>query len=47
MPEQTLTEGQAAPTFELPDHTGKLFRLQDQRGSWVVLWWYPKALTGG
>ena len=39
--------GSAAPDFTLPDQHGNSVRLADQRGSWVVLWWYPKAATPG
>ena len=36
-----------APEFELPDQHGDIVRLADLRGSWVLLWWYPKAATPG
>ena len=36
-----------APDFEAPDQQGDNVRLSDHRGSWVVLWWYPKASTAG
>ena len=36
-----------APDFEAPDQHGNAVRLADLRGSWVVLWWYPKASTAG
>lgn len=36
-----------APRFALPDHTGVTVALEDLRGSWVVLWWFPKAATAG
>jgi len=40
--------GAEAPDFRLNDHEGKAVRLSDFRGkSWVVLAFYPKALTGG
>ena len=42
-----LLPGDSAPNFALPDHDGNVVRLDDLRGSWVVLWWYPKASTGG
>jgi peroxiredoxin Q/BCP len=42
-----ITPGSAAPDFALPDENGNVVRLQDLRGSWIVLWWFPKASTGG
>lgn len=43
----SLEAGDAAPLFELPDSRGGRFRLEDERGHWVVLWWFPKAATRG
>lgn len=40
-----LTEGTPAPTFTLPDHTGVTRTLDDYRGRWLVLWWYPRACS--
>lgn len=42
-----LPEGSVAPDFELPDHTGKKWRLSDFRGKKVVLYFYPKDSTPG
>jgi thioredoxin-dependent peroxiredoxin len=42
-----LAPGTRAPLFELPDQRGAVVRLADLRGSWVLLWWYPKAATPG
>ena len=40
--------GAEVPDFRLNDHEGKAARLADLRGkAWVVLAFYPKALTGG
>jgi len=39
--------GQKAPTFELKDQSGKTHRLQDYKGTWVVLYFYPKDDTPG
>jgi peroxiredoxin Q/BCP len=37
--------GQEAPDFALPDQAGKLQKLSDYRGQWVVLYFYPKDDT--
>ena len=42
-----IETGAAAPDFTLPDQDGRAVQLSDLRGSWVVLWWFPKASTGG
>lgn len=39
--------GNLAPEFELPDQTGQLHSLEDYRGQWVVLYFYPKDETPG
>jgi len=39
--------GSPAPPFRLPDQSGKLVSLADQRGKWVVLYFYPKDNTPG
>ena len=39
--------GEKAPGFSLPDQDGNTVNLDDQRGKWTVLWWYPKASTRG
>lgn len=36
-----------APDFSLPDQTGTTRSLQDYRGQWVVLYFYPKDDTPG
>ncbi len=40
-------EGSAAPDFELPSDDGQQIRLSSLKGKWVVLFFYPKALTPG
>jgi thioredoxin-dependent peroxiredoxin len=40
-------EGSSAPDFTLPSHEGSLVSLQDYRGKWVVLYFYPKDQTPG
>ena len=42
-----LETGIEAPAFALNDHHGDVVRSSDLRGSWVVMWWYPKASTPG
>jgi len=36
-----------APDFCLPDENGKIICLDDYRGKWVVLYFYPKDNTSG
>jgi peroxiredoxin Q/BCP len=43
----SLTEGTAAPAFELEDDHNRRVKLDDLRGQWVVLYWYPKDDTPG
>jgi peroxiredoxin Q/BCP len=42
-----LKEGDKAPEFRLPAQDGKPIALADLRGKWVVLYFFPKALTPG
>jgi peroxiredoxin Q/BCP len=42
-----LSQDQVAPNFTLPDQSGKEHTLEDYRGRWVVLYFYPKDLTPG
>lgn len=42
-----LTIGSPAPAFTLPDQDGTPVALQDLRGRWVVLYFYPKDDTPG
>ena len=39
--------GQLAPSFSLPDQNGKVHSLDDYKGRWVVLYFYPKDDTPG
>ena len=39
--------GTVAPDFALPDQEGRIHRLSDYRGRWVVLYCYPKDDTPG
>jgi peroxiredoxin Q/BCP len=47
MAETALTVGKQAPAFTLPDQDGAKVALKDQRGQWVVLYFYPKDDTPG
>ena len=42
-----LKIGQLAPDLELPDQNGEIHRLKDYRGSWALLYFYPKDDTPG
>jgi peroxiredoxin Q/BCP len=42
-----LEPGTTAPDLALPDEDGAIVRLADLAGRWKLLWWYPKASTGG
>jgi thioredoxin-dependent peroxiredoxin len=42
-----IQAGSPAPDFALANQEERQTRLGDLRGSWVVLWWFPKASTGG
>jgi peroxiredoxin Q/BCP len=39
--------GDVAPDVALPDETGEVHRLDDQRGRWTVLYFYPEDDTPG
>lgn len=39
--------GQVAPDFALPDQDGKVHKLSDYKGKYVVLAFYPKDMTPG
>ncbi len=41
------TVGDLAPPVALPDETGTIHDLADQRGRWTVLYFYPKDDTPG
>jgi len=36
-----------AKDFRLPDQSGKIHKLSDYRGKWVILYFYPKDNTPG
>jgi len=43
----SLSEGQKAPLFCLPDQNGKEKCLEDLKGKWVILYFYPRDNTAG
>ncbi|NKB71032.1 MAG: redoxin domain-containing protein [Candidatus Latescibacteria bacterium] len=42
-----LKVGDSAPDFSVEDHSGQTVSLGDYSGKTVVLWFYPRASTGG
>ena len=46
-PVASPAEGSAAPAFKLQDQAGKWHTLDQYKGKWVVLYFYPKDFTGG
>jgi len=42
-----LKEGSLAPDFRLPDQQGKNHTLDQYKGKWVILYFYPKDMTPG
>jgi peroxiredoxin Q/BCP len=42
-----LNVGDEAPDFSATDHNGNTITKSDFAGKTVVLWYYPKACTGG
>jgi peroxiredoxin Q/BCP len=42
-----LAEGTMEPSLTLPGQHGNEVSIDDLRGRWVVLWWFPKAFTEG
>jgi len=42
-----LEIGSPAPPFSLPDQNGNVVNLSDFKGKYVVLYFYPKAMTPG
>jgi len=47
MAPKILKPGDPAPEFTLPDHAGTMTSLKEMRGSWIVLYFYPKDNTSG
>ena len=44
---EQLSVGDPAPDFELIDQDGRMHSIEDYRGEWVVLYFYPKDGTPG
>lgn len=44
---QQVSAGEAAPDFELIDQDGAMHSIEDYRGKWVALYFYPKDNTPG
>jgi len=42
-----VAPGASAPAFKLKNQRGKTVSLEDHKGSWVVLYFYPKDNTSG
>lgn len=42
-----LEEGSLAPDFCLPDANNNEVCLKDYKGKWIILYFYPKAMTPG
>lgn len=42
-----LEIGNIAPDFSLPDQNGEIHKLSDYKGQKVILYFYPKDMTGG
>ncbi len=42
-----LQQGDPAPAFSVSDQYGKVHTLQDYRGKWLLLYFYPKDDTPG
>src|SRR5258705_4843950 len=47
LPADVPAAGTVAPTFKLTTNEGKPASLKDFKGSWVVLYFYPKDFTSG
>ena len=43
----TPSVGDQAPPVALPDETGTVHDLADQRGRWTVIYFYPEDMTSG
>ena len=46
-PAEQVQAGDPAPDFELQDQSGQIHSIEDYRGKWVALYFYPKDDTPG
>lgn len=44
---QVIAEGDVAPPIEVEMSAGGRFSLAEQRGKWVVVYFFPRANTPG
>ncbi len=44
---EKIIQGASAPDFTSVDQNGRPWHLKDQRGSWVLIYFYPKDFTSG
>ena len=44
---EKVSQGDPAPDFELLDQDGELHSIEDYRGQWIALYFYPKDDTPG
>jgi len=42
-----IEAGKKAPAFALKNQDGEIIKLSDFKGKWVVVYFYPKAMTPG
>ncbi len=42
-----LEQGLKSPDFTLPDQDNRKVRIADYKGQWVIVYFYPKAMTPG
>ncbi len=40
-----LSKGDPAPSFEATDHTGRVWRMSELLGRWVVVFFYPRDFS--
>jgi peroxiredoxin Q/BCP len=48
MPDERMPQiGESAPEIDAPATGGEQFKLSEHQGSWVVIYFYPRANTPG